>query len=132
MIPDMDDPMGRYWDQPSRDRILVDGRHAVMHADTMRELAKYDCTVPTGVYPGKMWRARRADGWLLCWYGAEQDGRCAIERRPILLVEELNSECHREDQHLDPDGYTTSDGYRLCWCNHCGAEWKEELEARQE
>lgn len=34
MIPPITDPMGRYWDQPSRDEIIVDDTHAVMTVKT--------------------------------------------------------------------------------------------------
>ena len=94
MIPAMTDPMGRYWNQPPRDRIVVDETHALMDSSTFKALPEYSGTIPTGVYPGKMWR--RHDGifdqkatrkrWLLCWYGEDRDGKCEILFREVLLA----------------------------------------------
>lgn len=92
MIPTMTDPMGRYWRQPSRDEILVDEHHAVMDASALDALAEYSCTVPTGVYVGKMWKRRKVYSdkckeWLLCWFGpSDKPEHCSIEVRPILLL----------------------------------------------
>lgn len=95
-IPAMTDPMGQNWSQPNRFDIEVDGTHALMSDAAFRRLPEYSGTIPTGVYPGKMWR--RHDGvydprcpvekrrWLLCWYGEDNGGRCAIEFREVLLV----------------------------------------------
>jgi hypothetical protein len=92
----MTDPLGRYWNQPSRDLILVDETHAVMTAHTFQQLSEYSATIPSGVYPGKMWR--RLDGahdrkcpmdgcrWLLCWYGDDIGGKCGICFREVLLA----------------------------------------------
>lgn len=95
MIPDMTDPMGRHWRQPPRERIEVDATHALMTEATFKSLAEYSGTIPTGVYPGKMWR--RHDGifdrnakrhpWYLCWYGEEKDGKCEIVFREVLLAD---------------------------------------------
>lgn len=96
MIPAMTDPLGRYWNQPARDLILVDDTHAVMEQHAFAALSEYSSTFPGGVYPGKMWR--RHDGvydrncpperrrWLLCWYGDVIDGKCMIEFREVLLA----------------------------------------------
>ena len=51
----MTDPMGRHWRQPPRERILIDDTHALMDLATFEQLSEYSCTIPTGVYPGKMW-----------------------------------------------------------------------------
>ena len=99
MIPAMTDTMGKYWNQPKRELIEIDATHALMPKWVFEELREYSSTIPTGVYPGKMWR--RHDGifdprtrqrndapgrWLLCWYGDEDHGRCEIHFREILLV----------------------------------------------
>lgn len=87
-IPEMTDPMGRYWRQPTRAEILTDDTHALMPAQVFNELANYDTSVPSGVYPGKMWKRRTKEGHLLCWYGQTfmENGRecCRIELRKIL------------------------------------------------
>ena len=99
-IPLMTDPRGRHWRQPGRDEILVDGTHAVMDRRTFQQLAEYSTSTPTGVYPGKMWKAEGMEGhwpqmrptgkWFLRWYGLV-DGRpdlCSNNWREIILVEE--------------------------------------------
>ena len=96
MIPAMTDPLGAHWRQPPRESIEVDDTHALMTAATFRQLPEYSSTVPTGVYPGKMWR--RHDGvhsrdrgvppiWLLCWFGEVSDGQCRIHIREVLLAD---------------------------------------------
>lgn len=89
MIPPITDPMGRHWDQPSRDDILVDDTHAVMTVKTFTALLEYSTSMPSGVYDGKMWRRHdRCDCLdLLMWYGpSEKLGSCLINSREILLV----------------------------------------------
>jgi hypothetical protein len=87
------------WDQPSSDSIEIDDMHALMTRATFEALPEYSSTIPTGVYPGKMWRrndARNATpyspldppvppDWLLCWYEAQGAG-CAVQWRKVLLV----------------------------------------------
>lgn len=98
-IPPMVDPLGRYWKQPSPERILVDDTHALMDRATFTQLQDYSSSMPSGVYIGKMWS--RHDGiydlkflasggkpeWLLVWYGASADpGMCSINSRQILIA----------------------------------------------
>jgi hypothetical protein len=95
----MTDPMGWHWRQPERDRILLDDTHALMTSATFEELSEYSTTIPSGVYPGKMWRrhdgifdqTRRRNGlpgvWLLAWFGEVVEGRCPINFREILLAD---------------------------------------------
>jgi len=68
-IPAMTHALGKYWDQPPLERILVDGTHAVMDARTFDQLSEYSTTMPSGVYPGKMWKALSCGRWMLRWYG---------------------------------------------------------------
>lgn len=91
----MTDPLGKHWSQPPLSAILVDDTHAVMAEATMNRLSDYSHTVPTGCYPGKMWRSFRHDikpdgAWYLRWYGPVQlkDGveYCSVEYREILLL----------------------------------------------
>jgi hypothetical protein len=98
MIPAMTDPMGFHWHQPSAALIEIDDTHALMTEATFKALPEYSITVPTGVYPGKMWRrhdgihdfirsrSKRAPVWMLCWYGDVRDGQCQIHFREVLLV----------------------------------------------
>ncbi len=97
-IPAITDPLGRHWGQPLVRMILLDDTHAVMSKQSFDQLAEYSSTMPSAVYPGKMWS--RHDGlfdrsctpenyrWLLCWYGEVPDNpaRCSINFRIILVV----------------------------------------------
>lgn len=85
-IPVMDDPLGRYWKQPAglRDRVLIDDKHAVVSAADFAALSEYSSTIPSGVYPGKVWRRHESPTWLLCWYGPDVGGRCEIMFREAL------------------------------------------------
>lgn len=93
-IPPMTDPLGQHWHQPKTDSVLVDDTHAVVSDADFHRLPEYSCSMPGGVYPGKMWR--RHDGahdrtclipvWLLCWYGeSPEPNKCSVNHR-ILLV----------------------------------------------
>jgi hypothetical protein len=99
-IPPMTHELSRYWEQPSREEILVDDTHALMTRETFQKLAEYSASNPTGAYEGKMWR--RHDGlfderfkvrggvpeWLLCWYGESEIGPGFVSNnhRKILLA----------------------------------------------
>jgi len=99
-IPPITDEMGRSWEQPDRRGILVDDTYAVMTQRDFDALHEYSGTMPSGVYPGKMWKRhdgaydvafRRAGGvpeWLLCWYGFSDkgEGYCSINSRKVLIV----------------------------------------------
>lgn len=89
-IPQMTDPLGKYWYQPYSGDILVDDHHAVMSKTSFKQLPEYSRTMPTGVYPGKMWKAERAGGiWHLVWYGECDDPKlCSIERRIVLITDD--------------------------------------------
>ena len=91
MIPLMTHPLGQYWQQPARDAILVDDKHAVMSRASFRQLAEYSSSRPSGVYPGKMWKAITLDGTAyLCWYGIVpgRDDLCSNNSRLILICDE--------------------------------------------
>lgn len=87
-IPDMTDPLGRHWQQPSRELILVDEHHALMSSRTLLQLPEYSSTLPSGTYTGKMWRRAAGNGdWWLCWYGdLVGPDQISIHRRPVLLA----------------------------------------------
>lgn len=82
-IPPITEPMGKYWEQPKPEDIAVDDTHAIVADSAWGSLKNYECSVPSGCYPGKVWRC----GNLLRWFGPEKlNGMCAIEQRIIILV----------------------------------------------
>lgn len=90
-IPPMTDPAGKYWRQPDPATILIDNTHAVLTRQQFDELLNYSTTLPTGTYPGKMWRGyrRHVDGrlcWFLYWYGAIVGDQIEIEAREALIA----------------------------------------------
>lgn len=89
IIPPITDPMGKHWDQPNRFNIEVDATHAMMSKQTFEGLATYSCTTPTGVYPGKMWKALRGMKWWLCWFDVDPEPNyCSNHYREILVIYE--------------------------------------------
>lgn len=106
-IPPITHPLGRYWNQPKREEMLVDEIYAMMSKQTFDQLAEYSATIPTGVYAGKMWKrqatrwAKDPEGkpmhlgidWYLCWFvdikatdGTDRD-MCMIKQARILLID---------------------------------------------
>jgi hypothetical protein len=86
-IPPMTDPLSRHWQQPARERVLVDDTHALISAADFEKLLEYTASIPSGKYPGKMWRRREGDVWLLCWYSECDDPQLlAINSRKVLVA----------------------------------------------
>ncbi len=102
-IPPMTDPLSVHWDQPPRERVLVDDTHAIVSAADFKELAEYSASMPTGAYEGKMWKAHRREAkqdahgewyrtgrewWDLVWYGpSEKPGYVSNNYRTLLVAE---------------------------------------------
>ena len=90
IIPDIVHPLGKYWEQPNKDNILIDDTHALMNEHSLDELYEYSMSIPTGVYVGKMWKSKVSDKWILRWFGNEIDkGLLPILSREILISEEM-------------------------------------------
>lgn len=88
-IPDMTHPLGRVWDQPKRENILLDETHAVMSEKDFAELCEYSRTIPSGKYVGKMWKAKIDGKWFLVWYDYDPNpDYLTIPSREILLIGE--------------------------------------------
>ncbi|MDR2004133.1 MAG: hypothetical protein LBQ74_13970 [Prevotella sp.] len=88
IIPTMTDPLGKYWDQPDKDNILIDDSHAVMNKQDFDRLADYSLSQPSGVYAGKMWKALYGHTWYLCWFGVDPEpGYCSNNYRKILMID---------------------------------------------
>ena len=86
-IPEITDPMGKCRGQPSRQNIIIDDTHALMFETTLYQLAEYSHSMPSGVYPEKMWRAKWREIWLLRWYGeSDIPGMCSNNQCEILIL----------------------------------------------
>lgn len=87
IIPDMVDPLGKYWEQPNKKDILIDNEHAVMSDKTYLQLKNYSSSIPSGVYDGKMWRDESKEGKFLCWYAqSDEPDKCSINTRKVLFI----------------------------------------------
>lgn len=92
IIPPITDPLGKYWDQPSISNVLIDDKYAVMNESDFKQLADYSRSQPSGVYPGKMWKAlyypNNIETWYLCWFGYDPEpGYCSNNYREILTID---------------------------------------------
>lgn len=86
-IPKITDPMGKHWEQPELSEIILHMSRAVMDKKAFNLLKDYSRTNPSGVYVGKMWKARMLDGsWKLRWYspGDSSEYLC-VKQRTIAL-----------------------------------------------
>lgn len=87
IIPEMTNPLSRYWHQPPLDDIAVYDDIAIMDRDTLEGLPEYSMSIPTGTYEGKMWKRMDRKGWTLCWYkDSDVPGRIDICSRPIRVL----------------------------------------------
>jgi hypothetical protein len=91
-IPKITNPMGRNWRQPPREAIEIDETHALMSKSTLEQLGNYSASMPSGVYPGKMWRRAKdyhdeSKGWWLLWFGeSDIPGYVSNHCREILIA----------------------------------------------
>lgn len=85
MIPEMTDAYGKHWKQPDRQMIFFRDGQAHVSAEDNKLLSSYDSSMPSGVYPGKMWKRTNGATTYLCWYGEEKDGKCSIHYVPMMV-----------------------------------------------
>ncbi len=86
-IPPITHELGQYWDQPARESVLIDEKHALMTREVFNQLHEYSTSNPSGVYEGKMWKGNRDEFWVLRWYSNYDDKECQINTRRILILE---------------------------------------------
>ena len=87
-LPAMTHPMSRHWQQPPTERVLVDDDHALMTTADFDQLLEYSSSIPTGTYPGKMWKRDEQGEWWLGWFSAHPTDPklLRIHWRRILVV----------------------------------------------
>lgn len=87
IIPPITDPLGKYWDQPSTDDILLDDTHCAMSESNFKKLLEYSTSIPSGAYEGKMWKTYQKGIWYLRWYGPhENPAKLSINSRELLII----------------------------------------------
>lgn len=110
VIPPITDPLGRGWDQPSLDRMMITDKYATMGKAAFEELLDYTGSQPTGCYPGKCWKImdrhlipitegvhkgkyRKGPNygkWFLAWFGEHENPKfCSNNYREIIISENL-------------------------------------------
>jgi len=72
-IPEMTDPLGKSWDQPDKEEIVLRDGMAWMSPEAFEKLAVYSFSDPTALYLGKMWRAERDGQWWLRFVTKDRD-----------------------------------------------------------
>lgn len=104
VIPEMTMEQQHAWIQPQRTVLSFEvddvspymaGRpvyKVYMRQADLDLLPQYDRSMPSGVYPGKMWKQLTDDAWFLCWYDDEPlyEDRCAVRSTPVMLLELLD------------------------------------------
>ena len=87
IIPIITDPLGKSWDQPKIENILIDDKNALMEENDFKELHEYSCSVPTGVYVGKMWKSRINEKWYLRWFSEHENPEFVSNNvREIIII----------------------------------------------
>ena len=64
--------------------------HVILPKKDFTALARYDSTLPTGVFPGKIWVCDWRDGTdHLCWWDTHptMPNTCVLKHLPIMLLE---------------------------------------------
>lgn len=87
-IEPITDPLGRNWQQPPRERILIDDTHALCSEVDFFTLLEYSASIPSGKYAGKMWRHNTGVKWFLRWYATDHNDRSMllIHSRELLVA----------------------------------------------
>lgn len=88
-IPEITNELGKHWQQPRIDEILLDDTHALMGKSAFDNLLEYSTSIPSGVYVGKMWKGRyKEGGWYLAWFSKCEDPKFVNNNyREILLLD---------------------------------------------
>ncbi len=89
-VPPIVHPLGNGWDQPDPHKFLWDKDEVAMSRSDFNRLHTYSCTLPTGVYEGKMWKSVIEGKYFLCFFMDDpNDNRyCIVGKREILIIEE--------------------------------------------
>lgn len=121
VIPEMTHPLSEHWDQPDRRNLIFVGDKIHLTRPVWDALCSYDCTDPSGVYEGKMWRARGVDhkgAWQqLRWYGhSKNPNNCSCNARDVVVCEGMRRSDGRVCRLSEPPVDTPP--WALCdaWC----------------
>lgn len=83
----MTHPLAAGWNQPNRKDILIDNKSALMKEEIFKQLFEYSYSLPSAVYPGKMFKKKRDGKWFLVWFSEHKDPKkCSINNREIIFA----------------------------------------------
>lgn len=93
VIPEITHELGKHWEQPHRDMMMINDTEVYMRLGTFESLKDYSRSQPSGVYEGKMWKSQvyidndTVLTWILRWFGTSEDpNMCSNHWRRIILV----------------------------------------------
>ncbi len=70
-----------------REGFLLDNKIAIVSAQAFKALKDYSRSLPTGAFPGKIWKRQCPDGWVLGMYTEHEDpSKVSIEWRTLIVV----------------------------------------------
>lgn len=87
-VPPITCELGRHWEQPNPQNFVWDNDCVAMTKQDYEQLHTYDCTNPTGIYEGKMWKCHRGDKCYLK-YVADCPGEpdyCTIHSIELIVI----------------------------------------------
>lgn len=90
IIPPMVHELGKYWDQPSLDNILLTDKEAKMSKEDFDKLPTYSMSNPSGAYEGKMWKGEFNKEWYLCWWGVSNKPESVSGNKRKIICEWLS------------------------------------------
>jgi hypothetical protein len=95
-VPPITHPMGKHWDQPDPHAFEWHEDRVVMTREQFKALHDYSCSLPSGVYDGKMWRLTSHHGTsvpmnerrcFLRWFAPSDDpNQCSIHSLPLVIA----------------------------------------------
>lgn len=92
VIPTMPHNYIGLWQQPRYEELYFpDDESVIVSRNVFNKLMEYSTTMPTGVYPGKMWRAEINGVHYLRWYGlhATEPERLCTNNQRLLLIDDI-------------------------------------------
>ncbi|QDH83961.1 hypothetical protein Axy10_024 [Achromobacter phage vB_AxyP_19-32_Axy10] len=66
---------------------VISDTHCMLPKEDFDRLSEYSATMPTGVWPGKVWKAEVGGVWYIRWYGiVPGDDRVCSNNQRIAVV----------------------------------------------
>ena len=87
-VPPITDKYGKYWEQPDPHNFVWDKDCVAMTKQDYDKLHTYDCTNPTGIYEGKMWKSHHKGKAYLKYItdDPEHPDYCIIHCKELIVI----------------------------------------------